>query len=1352
MIIMPSIWQSFVPYHVARSLLDHPEENLLDIEQRFDAVVLFSDVSGFTSLSEALRAVGKRGSEELTNILNSYFAAMIELIHAYGGIIGKFGGDSMTVLFPFKASETRTIALRSIQCALGMQGKMSDYAAIRTQAGEFCLSMKIGVAKGPVYCRSVGDPDLHLEYIIAGKAIDLSAEAEHLAKSGEIIVHEEITRSVNGKVRSEAMGDFSRVDQLKNPVGSSPLPPLADPNPEAVKKLTAYIHPSISQRIEDEQLIFINEHRKATIVFVGFPGFDYETDPKAGTKLQDYIAKITGIVKRYDGYLNKVDMGDKGSKCLIVFGAPIAHEDDAERALRCSWDCKEIPNMLVNIGINTGFVYSGLVGSAERQEYTVMGDSVNLAARLMQTAGPGQIIVAEQTYLLGGKSFIWEDSQRIRVKGKQNEVSVFRLAERQRRGSIRLQEPGYTLPMVGRKTELNRIATQIEEVKQGQGRIIGISAEAGMGKSRLAAEVIRLAREHKLTCFMGECLSHGTTTGYLVWRNILRGIFEIDPNQPYDKQVDKLKHQLHQIDPQLLPRLPLLGSAFNISIPENNLTQSMDAQLRKESLEGLLVSIINKKAMEDSMLLIFEDCHWIDLLSNDLLEAVCRNITGLPVLILVIYRPASIHEIQPRTKRFGHFTEIQLTEFTPEEADQLIQLKIEQLFGRGKKLPEGVTIQIEERAQGNPFFIDEMVNLIRDRGFDPTKIDVLKHIELPESLQGLIISRIDQLAEDAKTTLKVASVIGRSFKGSWLWGIYPQLGTPEQVKKQLEELSRLDITPLDKPEPELEYLFKHIITREVAYDSLADSTRTMLHEATGQFIERQYPKGIEHFLDLLAYHYGLSQNQTKQKEYFRRAGEASQAAYANDTAIDYYQCLLPLLEQNEKPEFMLQMGNIWSLTGNWDQAEAIYQEALNFVIDDDNIIIQGKVRHSLGALYRLRGSYQQAFTWLCKAKEDFEISDNQQELTSTLREIGIVNWRQGNYNEALRYFDQCKNIAEDIDDPKSLYRAIANIGLVQWNQGNFQQSLSSFQNAHAIADSINDRLGISAITGNLGNVYLDLGDYAQALKHYQAYLMLAIELGYQLGVSVAVGNMGNVYFEQGDYNAALACYTFNLQIALELGDQLGVGLALWYLAYVYTETEEFDLAERLLVQACIIARSLDTPYELCDFLYAHANVLSLRKEYLAAYEINQEAIKIARQVEHSEIQFKALVLDVRLAVLLGSKDITGAIDDFEKIIKQWQDDWQDEKEQATVHYEIWRLEKNLESHRKKATQLYRALYQKIPNIEYMQRFEELTGDKLSDPPQLPVLPDIVAKKKIDLDKLFALVDGLIDSLLLEIGS
>ncbi len=1340
---MRSLLYSFVPYHVLADLAAHPAVLPQGREQRFEAVVLFADVSGFTAISEALASTGKAGAEELTRILNSYFEPMIALIQSYGGIIGKFGGDAMTVLFPCTEGaegHQRTIR-RALHCALLMQERMADYAAIPTSVGTFSLAMKAGLAGGPVFCTTVGTPDSRLEYIIAGSALDRCAEAEHHATRGEVVVETALVRDVAGVELGEARDAYSLVVRVTPPEPPQPLAPL-DLSGVSPALIAPFIHPTLAHLIEEGQISFINGHRKVTVAFVSFGGFDYDHDPSIGARLQAYLEAVIAIVQRYDGYLNKVDMGDKGSKYIVLFGAPVAHEDDADRALRCLLELRALPQASLRAGVNTGFVFCGQVGAAARQEYTVMGDAVNLAARLMQAARPGEILVGESTRQAAHQEhFVLEARPPMQVKGKSEPVKFCALQGLSGRSRLHLQEPRYALPMVGRRAELAQAHDRLRRALAGRGQVLGISAEAGMGKSRLAAEVIRLALDEGFTVYGGECLSHGTAISYLVWRNLLRGLFELDANQPLAEQQARVEARLQAIDPTLEERAPLLAPVLDLPIPDNELTRHLESELRKASLEALIVQVLRHEAQVHPLLLVFEDCHWLDPLSNELLEIVARACSDVSLLMLVVYRPPDgPGAIYPHVTHLAHFTLIELSEFTPDEAAELIALKLSKLTGSAQTLAPALVERITERAQGNPFYIDEMINLIHDRGLDPTDAEALAQLDLPDSLHSLILSRIDQLPEKTQTTLKVASVIGRLFRAAWIVGFYPSLGELPDVLQQLELLSRLDITPLDKPEPELEYLFKHIITREVAYESLAVATRAYLHEQLARYIETTYAEQRQQFLDLLAYHYGLSENKAKQREYFLLAAQAAQANFANAAAIAYYRRVLPLLDAEAQPAVLLRLGEVLQLTGEWGEAEEAYRTALSMAREQRHGALTAQATRHLGSLLRQKGEFEEALVQLEETQRYEDIND-WSAVCETLREMGIVYWSLGDLQAALANFNQVLRLAEKAGDASLICRVLNNLGLTYNRLGDNELALEHYQKGHAIAVEHGEQVVLTSILLNMGNVYLDQGKYAAALERYTQVLQIAQRLGYQLAVSICAGNMGHIYRDLGNTEAARACYSYNLHLALLSGDLAGVSFALSHLAVNYAREREYRTAGRLLARAAALTRLLDTPYELSEYLYHHAEIYAEQQAYAEADALNREALALAQSLTYEEfippIRALQAQLDVALQRLTPAAAAAQLLELLEGLDSQ--------REQARLHDVIWQLT-GAEAHRVQAAELYAALYAESPEQRYRQRYAALTGQELPPSPPLPSLPDVVMQHHFDLEKALHQADALITEL------
>jgi class 3 adenylate cyclase/tetratricopeptide (TPR) repeat protein len=1335
-------WLSYVPDYIGRAILGHPGESPVGWRQRLNVVALFADVAGFTPMSEAeaLSVVGRAGAEELTGVLNSYFDPMIDLVHSYGGIVAKFAGDAMTIVFPYEHGSRTAVARRATQCALDMQANMGRYAAIRTSAGTFRLAMRAGLALGRALCTTVGDPGILYEHVIAGRVLDLCAEAEHHAERGEVVLHHDLLRCLDGVTVVEERDEFAVVSALHRPATHLPLPSLDGPLPEAAcETLASYLHPAIARRLRDNQTGFINEHRKVTILFAGFSGIDYDADPCASDKLQEYLLAVMQITQRYDGFFSRVDMGDKGSKCIILFGTPIAHENDEELALRCTLELSKLAQCPARFGINTGYVYCGGIGSARRQEYTVIGDAVNLAARLMQAARPGQVLASVFTQRYVSERFIWQTFAPIQVKGKAEPIPIVEPLAVRDRAPVHHLEPAYALPMVGRVVELSLAAGKIASTLEGQGQIIGITAEGGMGKSRLNAEIVKLATKRGLAVYGGACQSYGTTVSYLVWRDVWRDLFSLDPESSVEVQVASIEAQLRAINPGLAGRMPLLDVVLGSAIPENEVTRGLDARLRKESLEDLLLAILAYHARHAPLLLVLEDCHWIDPLSDDLLEYLARNLASLPVLLVALYRPLETERGQTlHITKLPHFTEIALGDLTAAEAEQLIALKLAQRFGMQDGVPVQLIQRIQERAQGNPFYIEEIINFIHDRGINPQDERAMAALELPDSLYSLIISRIDQLAEAEKSTLKVASAIGRLFRAAWLWSAYPQLGAPEQVVTSLNLLSDMGLTPLDKSEPELEYLFKHVITQEVAYESMAVATRAFLHEQIGSFVERAYESTLASYVDVLAFHYGRSRNTEKQRVYFRRAGDAARDAYANQVAIDYYQRLLPLLPDREEAEVLCNLGQVEQLIGNLDEAERSYRHALELTADAGETRAQARSQMLLGHLLWYKAAYPEALEWLEAARAGFTQCGDQSGVSQATGRMGLVYHLQADYPRALAHLEQWAEMAADLGDTGDLAEATGLVGNVYFNRGDYERALAYHERQFALATGAgNQRESLRAI-GSMGNVYMVTGDYLRALDHLARTLSSAAEIGDRHTVLTAALNMGMIYVLQGDYTAGLASLHFALDTAIKLYERTAAAVALNNLAWTYFYLGTHDQAAHLFGKAIALAQALSIPYYLVDALHGKAQLHARRGEYAEALSWNEQALRVAAANECPDIELQAKILSVDLHLGLGHIDKSAAATECEALL----DPRMEAGEQASIVYALWRLTQ-AEDHRQRAETLYRDLYARTPNAEHRERLAELCDEPVAAPPALPSLLGMLTPQPAPLDVLLEQVDALI---------
>lgn len=1134
------------------------------LPDRTTGAALLADVSGFTQLTETLAGLygPQRGAEEMTLHLNGIFDALIAEVHRYRGSVISFSGDAITCWFDGDNGH------RATTCALAMQAVLAARAAIRlSNTATASLAMKAVVTHGSGRRFLVGDPDVQVLEVIAGAAVDRLATGEGLAGKGEVLI-DAATEAALGdlahcvEVRHDiASGDHFFVVTNVRRIAPAPWPSLVSAGLDQIN-LRAWLLPPVYDRLRSGEGEFLAELRPVASLFMRFQGIDYDADAEAGEKLDRLIRQAQVIVGRYEGHLLNVTIGDKGSYLFAAFGALIAHDDDAERAASAALELDALTTQYdfletIQIGISRGRAWAGPYGATTCRTYGLIGDDVNIAARLMMASAAGQILVSRRlANTVDNHTF--HALPDLRLKGRAEAVAVCELTGPREHRASRLTESKYTLPMVGRQAELALIEEKLDLALKRRGQIVAVTGEAGIGKSRLIAEVVRRAQSMGFDIYEGESQPYGTNTPYLIWNPIWRSLFDLDAKITVDEQIQTLEQELRRLDEAFVPRKPLLDAILGIPIPENDLTRSFDAKLRKTALEALLVACLkarlNKGKRQPSdhgwpksspttnapVLLVFEECQWLDALSDDLLEEIGRAITNLPVVIAMAYRPPEAGRAKPpKATRLPHSAVIPLVDFTTAEAERLIDLKLAQ-FSVTPDDPaalQAFKTFLTQRAQGNPFYIDEMINFLRDKGLDLLDPQSLEGLDLPDNLHSLILGRIDQLVDNERTVLKVASVLGRLFQPTWLWGAYPELGGRERVKLMLDQLKSMEIIIQDRPEPEITYLFKHVLTQEVAYQSLTYSTRARLHGTLARYLEALFADAVSSYLDLLAYHYSHSQDEDKQREYLRRAGEAAQAAFANLTAIDYYRRLLPLLTDLERIAILLKLGQVYEVMGHWQEAEGQYTQALTLAEQTQEQTGQARSKLALGVLLRKQGHYEQAMTRLTEAQAEFQALHDQAGLSLALHETGTLAAQQGDFSLAETRYQASLAIRRQISDLQGQSNSLNNLGIIARSRGDYAKARLLYEESLALNRQLGNRWSIANSLNNLANVVLDQGERDLARALHEEGLMIRREIGDRWAIANSLNNLGNVVRDQGEVNTAHALYAESIGIYREFGDR-----------------------------------------------------------------------------------------------------------------------------------------------------------------------------------------------------------------------
>ncbi|HEX5809286.1 MAG TPA: tetratricopeptide repeat protein, partial [Anaerolineales bacterium] len=548
-------------------------------------------------------------------------------------------------------------------------------------------------------------------------------------------------------------------------------------------------------------------------------------------------------------------------------------------------------------------------------------------------------------------------------------------------------------------------------------------------------------------------------------------------------------------------------------------------------------------------------------------------------------------------------------------------------------LPKALANELILKSQGNPFFIEELINYLHDRGLNPYEVRALEVLELPASLQTLILSRMDQLTEPLKVTLKVASVIGRIFPFSWLYGYYPSLGEESLVKDHLAQLSRLDLTPLDTPDPELAYLFKHIVTQEVAYESLAYTTRAHLHELLARYLEATYAADLP--IEVLAYHYNRSNNLAKKREYLRKSGDAARIVYSNAAALDYYrQALAALPEPEEAIDLHLHSGTVFLLIGESEQARNHFQQALQIATANQIMqkIVQCEIK--LGNAWTLHSEYSQAKDWLEQAHRHAVQINDFPAMCDALCELGIIHWRLSNLEDSARYLQQGLELARQVDDKRREAYALTVVGQLEAQVGRLTESHRTFEAALKLAREMNAKRRIAGILNNYANTYYYEGNYEAAQKLLEECLAAVREIGDKRGMALALNNLGNLFYLKDDFETAQNYYGDALKLGRESDDKYVRAVALSSLGITMFRQGKLLEANLCYQESMVLNKEMGDKYGL-SLLHCYLGLLALAQgQSQTARESFSEGLTIAYQ---GDIRLYTVYNLIGMASLFGAE-------------------------------------------------------------------------------------------------------------------
>jgi len=579
--------------------------------------LVLTDISGFTRMSELLAETGKEGAERLTGIINSYFHPLLDVARTHGGSNVKFGGDALLLLFTGEGHARHAVA-----AALAMQRATRRFPSVQVGRDRIRVSMSVGAHSGVFWSASVGVPGRRMQHFILGKDASRVAQTEAVAAAGEVVVTAATLALAGERNLVEPRGDDFRVRRLLGRVSMtwSPRTETSLP-PSCIPDLLAYLPPPVVQAATggDEATSVEGEHRKVTIAFINLLGVNEllaERGPLAlRDELQRYTALVVDLSEQYGGFLVGNDVDTNGLKLILVFGAPVSHEHDSANAFRMALALDQQLSRLNmplrhRIGIHAGFVFVGDVGSPVRRDYTVMGDAVNLAARLMGSASPGQVLVSQQVACEAGPSFNVRELPPISVKGKKAPVPICLLEGERTSASagVATQAPA----LLGREAEMALLRRLCQETEDGKGRAVVISGEAGMGKSRLALELQEYLLSRSWTVHHGQCHFYTAANPFAPWVHVLGSLFGTGLADTADDRSEAVLAAIEHLNPDLLDLASLLNGLLGLSIPQSDVVGSLDDGARRARFFDLVTGLLRAAANESPLAVMIEDLQWAD--------------------------------------------------------------------------------------------------------------------------------------------------------------------------------------------------------------------------------------------------------------------------------------------------------------------------------------------------------------------------------------------------------------------------------------------------------------------------------------------------------------------------------------------------------------------------------------------------------------------------------------------------------------------------------------------------------------------------------------------------------------------